>query len=443
MVPSTKLIRWVAWAGVPLALIAAAAPNSGNALAAIAATAVALVALDAARAAPRARGAAVSVASPVRVVVGEPSEVPIQWSAPNADPPVWLAPDWPPELGAAEPPRPALEPGRQGICRWPCRPRTRGRYALRLAALIARSPWGLWEVRRRIPLNTEIFVLPNLREERRRVAAQFLSRGGIGLRRRRPVGKGREFEKLREYVPGDDYGDIHWKATARRRHPVTKLYQIERTQEVIVAVDASRLAGRPAPRRRGEVTPPILLDRFISAALLLVAAARDRGDRVGLLVFDRAVRRFLPPGHGAPHLHHCRDALLGASPAPGSPDYGEMFAFLRTRLHKRALIVVLAALDDAAAAARFATAAAAAARQHLLLALSIRPPEARPVLSGPPPASLADAYAALSGHERWRRLEELRRALRRIGVVFEAVDDERLSAAAISRYVEARERQRL
>ena len=58
------------------------------------------------------------------------------------------------------------------------------------------------------------------------------------------MGKGREFEKLREYVRGDSLNDIHWKATAKRGHPVTKEYQIERTQEVYIAIDASRMSGR-------------------------------------------------------------------------------------------------------------------------------------------------------------------------------------------------------
>jgi len=59
-------------------------------------------------------------------------------------------------------------------------------------------------------------------------------------------GKGRDFEKLREYIPGDSLDDIHWKATAKRGHPVTKVFQIERTQEVYVILDASRLSGAPS-----------------------------------------------------------------------------------------------------------------------------------------------------------------------------------------------------
>src|SRR5258708_1628120 len=71
-----------------------------------------------------------------------------------------------------------------------------------------------------------------------------LRRGSEGMRALRQIGRGREFEKLREYVPGDGFDEIHWKATARHGHPITKVFQVERTQEVYVVIDSSRLAGR-------------------------------------------------------------------------------------------------------------------------------------------------------------------------------------------------------
>src|SRR5207249_11551938 len=52
-------------------------------------------------------------------------------------------------------------------------------------------------------------------------------------------------EQLREYIPGDGFDEVHWKATAKRGRPITKIFQVERTQEVYVVIDASRLSARP------------------------------------------------------------------------------------------------------------------------------------------------------------------------------------------------------
>jgi uncharacterized protein (DUF58 family) len=127
---------------------------------------------------------------------------------------------------------------------WPCIPRTRGRFQVSSVYLETASPFGFWSRRKQIPARGEIRVYPNLFDERKRLSALFLHRGAFGLHAQRQVGKGREFEKLREYVPGDGYDEVHWKATARRGRPITKVFQIERTQEVYVVIDASRLSAR-------------------------------------------------------------------------------------------------------------------------------------------------------------------------------------------------------
>ena len=110
-------------------------------------------------------------------------------------------------------------------------------------------PWVSGVCAKPVPVGAEIRVYPNLVTERKNLAALFLNRGSFGLHAQRQLGKGREFEKLREYVPGDGYDELHWKATARRGRPITKVYQIERTQEVYVVIDASRLGGAASPGR--------------------------------------------------------------------------------------------------------------------------------------------------------------------------------------------------
>ena len=75
----------------------------------------------------------------------------------------------------------------------------------------------------------EIRVYPNLRRDS---DLKALRQGVSGAHSVRQVGRGREFEKLREYLPGDGFDEIHWKATARRGRPITKVFQVERTQEI-------------------------------------------------------------------------------------------------------------------------------------------------------------------------------------------------------------------
>ncbi|MFN7141300.1 MAG: DUF58 domain-containing protein, partial [Limisphaerales bacterium] len=159
----------------------------------------------------------------------------------------------------------ALVPAKAEVSRihWSLLPLKRGNYRLEKCFVEVKSPLGFWAFRFTQPLEVELRVYPNLANERRSVAAIFMNRGNFGVHALRQVGKGRDFEKLREYVPGDSYEDVHWKATAKRGKPVTKVFQIERTQEVYVIIDSSRLSARMCGA--GENQSHTYLEKFISS----------------------------------------------------------------------------------------------------------------------------------------------------------------------------------
>src|SRR5207249_1294948 len=176
---------------------------------------------------------------------------------------------------------------------------------------------------------------------RKSLAAFFLKRGALGLHLQRQIGKGRDFEKLREYVPGDSFDEIHWKATARRAKPITKVFQVERTQEIYVVIDASRLSSRETG---GPGTS--ILERHVTAALVLGLATERQGDLFGLITFADKVQTFVRARRGKAHFTACRDALYTLQAQSVSPDFDELFSFIRLQLRRRCLIVMLTSLDD-------------------------------------------------------------------------------------------------
>lgn len=331
-----------------------------------------------------------------------------------------------------------LPPGRASFrVAWPLVPRKRGRYVLDACHMERPSPLGLWAVRKSDPARAEVRVYPDLLAERRHVGALFLNRGTSGIHTQRQVGKGRDFEKLREYLPGDGYDDIHWKATAKRGFPVTKVYQIERTQEVYVVLDVSRLSARPAGPGGKRI-----LDRYVTAATLLAMAAERQGDLFGLAVFGDRVHRFIRAKAGKGHVTACLEALYAREPQTASPDFDELVGFLRLRLRRRALLVFLTSLDDPLLAEGFARSAEALGGRHLVLAGMIRPAEARPLFDRPGAvAEPADLYRALVGHIRWHDLRELGNVLRRRGARLALLDDATMCGELVSRYLDIKKRQ--
>ena len=322
---------------------------------------------------------------------------------------------------------------------WKCTGGRRGRWKIGPVCLEVGSPLGLWEIRRRQSLSAEIRVYPNLFSERRQLAALFLNRGQSGVTRRRIVGRGRDFERLREYQPGDSFDEVHWKATAKRGRPVTKVFQVERTQEIYVVIDASRLSARPVVV---DGRPMTTLERYLTAALVLLLAAGRQGDRFGLVVHDRRLRTFLRASNGAVHYGACREAVHAMEPDEGSPDFAELFSTLRSRLRRRALLVFLTDLSDPLLAEEFAAHVRLVARQHLVLVNQVNLPGAEPVFSRPVTDG-AQLYERLAGHFQWREARDTAARLRPLGVEARRLDQERLATELVSQYLQVKGRQAL
>jgi uncharacterized protein (DUF58 family) len=320
---------------------------------------------------------------------------------------------------------------------WASTPRQRGRYVIEYCAIERPSVLGLWRVRRMLPLQLEIRVYPNLAAERKKSPA-FFKRGPLGVHGQRQLGKGREFEKLREYASGDGFDEIDWKATARRGHPITRVFQVERTQEVYILLDASRLSARPA----ADDPDATILERNVTAALLVALATEKQGDLFGLIAFSDRVQHFVRARNGKAHYGSCRDALYTLQPRLVAPDFDELFSLLRLRLRRRALLIFLTELDDPIVAEAFLR-NVPLLRQHLILVGMAKPMGAQALFGNSQIGGLDDVYRELAGHLEWNKLRKLGGVLRSQGVRFSLLDAATLGPQLASLYVDLKQRQLL
>ncbi|PTY08241.1 DUF58 domain-containing protein [Opitutaceae bacterium EW11] len=323
---------------------------------------------------------------------------------------------------------------------WMATPRSRGRDSSVLACFEFFSRFRLWTLRRRWSVPCELRVYPNLFSERRQLAALFLARGQFGAKLQRTVGRGREFEKLREYLPGDGFDEIHWKATAKRGHPVTKVFQVERTQEIYVILDASRLSARPLVHEGVRQTA---LERYLTAALVLLLAAERQGDHFGLMVYDDRVRLSLKAGYGEGHYAACREAIYRLKPSQVSPDMAEVVRHLRSRIRRRALLVFLTDLADPVLAEDFARHVKLLSRQHLVFVNQLRAPGVERLFSGEEIADSDEVYSKLAGHARWTEAKSLAQTLKPLGVTASLLEHETLAAELVTQYLAVKQRQLL
>ncbi|MBV8199977.1 MAG: DUF58 domain-containing protein [Acidobacteria bacterium] len=286
------------------------------------------------------------------------------------------------------------------------------------------------------PAPAELTVLPDLDAVRRlRARLDQLYLRGLGTRVSPRLGKGRDFDRLREYVIGDDFRDVAWKASAHHGKLITREYRLDRSQEVLVCIDRGhRMAARVAQLTR--------LDHAVNAAVLIASIADRMEDRMGLLSFADAVSSGIAQGRGAAHLGRITDFAAHLEPEYRHTDYLALAGHLRRRLRSRALVLILTALPELAEEGELLRAAAMILPQHLPLVVVFSDPglaAAARMLPGDKPELCRTLVARELVLGRRRVIADLRR---RGAMVVEAPPGE-VGLAAVNGYLEIKRRQLL
>ncbi|MDQ4120439.1 MAG: DUF58 domain-containing protein [Acidobacteriota bacterium] len=219
-------------------------------------------------------------------------------------------------------------------------PTNRGHFEFGKIAIRHLSRLGLVWVQREIKSETVVKVYPNMRRAREIELAALGAESLVAINRRAILrGEGRDFESLRDYVRGDELRHLSWTATARRGKLVTRQYQIERDQTIIIALDAGRLMT-------GRIEKETKFDNAIQAALALMSAAARGGDNVGILVFSRRIKKFLPPKKGTDQFENVLEVLHDVEPEMVEPSYSNSFQFISANIKRRSFVVILTDLVD-------------------------------------------------------------------------------------------------
>jgi uncharacterized protein (DUF58 family) len=313
------------------------------------------------------------------------------------------------------------------------------------------SRFRMWRLRRWFDVPASLRIDANLRPGRQEILRSRVYRMLVASQQTPWTGHGRDFERLREYQPGDTYSEIAWKSTARRGMPVTRLFQWEQKQEVYFVVDQSRasaLALRAATDRESAATqersPRRMLDLAVETALVGATVALELGDEFGLVSYADGAKSWLRAGSGQSQFHQFRDHLLNIKPLPTTADYEMLFADIRIRLRRRAYLVLLADLTERSISDSLRRGVGLVRSSHALLMTSILPAHVRPAFS--PREDLntdQDVYEALAGDRENQRLAALARQLRQLDVQLRYISADKFLRTAVEGYLENKREQRL
>jgi len=147
-----------------------------------------------------------------------------------------------------------------------------------------------------------------------------------------------EFAEHRQYMPGDPPKTIDWKVYGKSDRFYVKEFEEETNLRAYLVVDGSASMGFAS----GEVTK-FDYARYLSAALSYLMIRQQ--DSVGVLLFDREIRRFIPPRSAGRHLHVILNELERARPA-STTGLADTLHRLAERVKRRGLVILLSDLFD-------------------------------------------------------------------------------------------------
>ncbi|MCL2612822.1 MAG: DUF58 domain-containing protein [Nocardioidaceae bacterium] len=262
------------------------------------------------------------------------------------------------------------------------------------------------------------------------------------------IGRGMDFNDLREYVRGDDVKDIDWKASARGRQLLVKRYVAERKHTVLLCVSTGR--SMAALNQVGTRSPVSKRDLSVFVAGLIGYLAVRHGDLVSLVYGDADQQHIRPRESTELHLERLLSTIHAATTERSGPaDLVALLHYTARVVRRRTILAIVS--DEVSVSDELADVLRRLAAQHEILFVTIGdadPTAAADSLTDRPlydidagtpipgwlrgDRRLRREYAALVGSEE----AGLRRRLDQLGIVHERVRDTDAAITAVFRLLE-------
>ncbi len=220
------------------------------------------------------------------------------------------------------------------------RVRLRGEHKIGPISVFLMDRMGYILEKEEFPIYTKLLVYPTYEEVKRMEAFATRRRQGLifGAHRTKQKGLGTEFFGLREYIVGDEFRRIDWKATARSGSPMIREFETEKNIRVIIMIDASKTMSSGSIYNNK-------LEYSIRAALLLSKLALERNDQVGLVIYSDRVKYYIEPRSGPNQFWRILEVLSRVK-SEGQKRLYNAADFMVKRIKKDSFIFVISDMEE-------------------------------------------------------------------------------------------------
>lgn len=327
-----------------------------------------------------------------------------------------------------------LEAGQIKYLKYQLRPVKRGEYQFGKTHLFTAGRIGLFK--RRFSCGDEYMVpvYPSyLQLHKFQLFAISNQLVDAGLKIIRRLGHSMEFEQIKEYIPGDDYRTMNWKATARRGQFMINNYSEEKSQQVLNVIDKSRAMKMPFAGLS-------LLDYAINASLVISNIALLKEDRAGLITFAENISSFIPADKRGIQMHRILETLFKQKTRYLESDFEKFYILLRRQVTQRSLVILYTNFESVNSMHRQLPFLKKIAEHHLLVVVFFENTELEK-LTQEYKHDLEAIYVKALAESFMAGKRQIVKALNQAGIISILTSPENLTVNVINKYLEIKARQ--
>ncbi len=327
-----------------------------------------------------------------------------------------------------------IEPGEKLLHHYELRPMERGEYEFGSILVYAKSAFGLAKRRYAFGEKAKVAVYPSFFQMKKYQllgVADRLSEAGVKKMRR--IGQSHEFEQIKEYVKGDDFRNINWKATARRNNLMVNTYADEKSQQLYCIVDKGRSMKMPFEGLS-------LLDYSINASLVLSNTALMKKDKAGLITFSETAGAFLPATRNPAQMEHILETLYKQKTQFLESDYEALYANVRHRIKQRSLLALFTNFESVYSLQRAMPFLKSMAKFHLLLVVFFENTELKKITLNEA-STMEEIYIKTIAEKFAFEKRLMEKELNKNGILTLLSPPQALTVNTINKYLEIKARQ--
>jgi uncharacterized protein (DUF58 family) len=316
------------------------------------------------------------------------------------------------------------------------RPTKRGEYEFGDIRAYVESPIGLISRRYNFEQSEILPVYPSfLQMQKYELLAVSNRLTAQGIKKIRRIGHSMEFEQIKNYVPGDDYRTINWKATARKGDTMVNAFTDEKSQHVYCIIDKSRAMKMPFEELS-------LLDYAINATLALLNIAMLKDDKAGLITVSEKMGAVVPADRRPGHLNKLLQVLHKEKTRYLESNMELLYSTIRTVIKQRSLIVFFTNFESLSAMERQIPYLKKVSRLHLLLVVFFTNTELEKVTENPA-EDVEGIYTKTIAEKFLYEKKLIVKELNKFGIQSIMCKQQDLTVNTINKYLEIKSRQQI